>query len=260
MGFVRSIIQILAVLDIDPSLCLTVVSTCFVMQSVQCIHIPCINNQHLCSCREGCCTVEHVEYYIIIWMWKHPISKLLFSLWCIGSEWSHTATAQRAQAWLVYFLVVEKNSNCNGYETWPKYVQNFFRSPRIHWGWATLQSAIWRAGTLLLRKYDSKLCNDLSGVLLQVGGMRVVTRPRVSESEKPVEKTKEEGEEVRLSFFPSWGVERDWHLSLVSHPAHNAWYCILHKLFGVFQAFPSFCLQFKINFRFSQLKITGRKG
>jgi len=29
----------------------------------------------------------------------------------------------------------------------------------------------------------------------KVGGMRVVTRPRVSESEKPVEKTKEEGEE-----------------------------------------------------------------
>ena len=50
--------------------------------------------------------------------------------------------------------------------------------------------------------------------------MRVVTRPRVSESEKPVEKTKEEGEEVRLSFFPSriWGLERD--VSLVSHSAH----------------------------------------
>ena len=193
-------------------------------------------------------------------MWKHPISKDLFSLWCIGLEWSYTATAQRAQAWLVYFLVVEKNSNCNGYETWPKYVQNFFRSPRIHWGWATLQSAIWRAATLLLRKYDSKFCNDLSAVLLQVGGMRVVTRPRVSESEKPVEKTKEEGEEVRLSFFPSriWGLERD--ASLVSHSAHIVWSYILHKLFGVFQAFPSFCLQFKMNFRFSQLKITGRKG
>ena len=48
--------------------------------------------------------------------------------------------------------------------------------------------------------------------------------------------------------------------SLVSHLAHIAWSCILHNLFGVFQAFPSFCLQFKMNFRFSQLKITGRKG
>ena len=30
----------------------------------------------------------------------------------------------------------------------------------------------------------------------QVGGMRVVTKPRVSESEKPAEKPKEEGDEV----------------------------------------------------------------
>ena len=30
--------------------------------------------------------------------------------------------------------------------------------------------------------------------------MRVVTRPRTSESEKPVEKTKEEGEEVSSAF------------------------------------------------------------
>ena len=34
--------------------------------------------------------------------------------------------------------------------------------------------------------------------MIQVGGMRVVTKPRVSESEKPVEKPKEEGEEVKL--------------------------------------------------------------
>ena len=39
-------------------------------------------------------------------------------------------------------------------------------------------------------------------VTLQVGGMRVVTRPRTSESEKPAEKAKEDGEEVSSSCTP----------------------------------------------------------
>jgi len=45
----------------------------------------------------------------------------------------------------------------------------------------------------------------------KVGGMRVVTRPRVSESEKPVEKTKEEGEEI-LPVEDNWekGVRQEF--------------------------------------------------
>ena len=53
--------------------------------------------------------------------------------------------------------------------------------------------------------------------------MRVVTRPRVSESEKPVEKTKEEGEEVRCSFLPllPWGNGKRFAY-LVSHLVYIA--------------------------------------
>lgn len=45
---------------------------------------------------------------------------------------------------------------------------------------------------------DTAAVTDLKGghaPALKVGGMRVVSKPRVSESEKPAEKTKEEGEE-----------------------------------------------------------------
>jgi len=45
----------------------------------------------------------------------------------------------------------------------------------------------------------------------KVGGMRVVTKPRVSESEKPVEKPKEEGEEI-LPVENNWekGVRKEF--------------------------------------------------
>ena len=39
-------------------------------------------------------------------------------------------------------------------------------------------------------------CSRCPTAVCQVGGMRLVSKPRVSESEKPAEKTKEEGEEV----------------------------------------------------------------
>ena len=74
--------------------------------------------------------------------------------------------------------------------------------------------------------------------------MRVVTRPRVSESEKPVEKTKEEGEEVRLSFFPSWGVERDLHLLyLTRHTLYDLVYCTNYS--GCFRLSRLFAIQNK---------------
>ena len=87
-----------------------------------------------------------------------------------------------------------------------------------------------KGGHAPAQKVRFKFLQLLSPVLLQVGGMRVVTRPRVSESEKPVEKTKEEGEEVRCSFSPfivaMGGLERDSHLLyLTRHTLHDLVYC-----------------------------------
>ena len=58
---------------------------------------------------------------------------------------------------------------------------------------------------LLPKKYLNRktFSRIFYGTLIQVGGMRVVTKPRVSESEKPAEKPKEEGEEVKFSLISS---------------------------------------------------------
>jgi len=63
----------------------------------------------------------------------------------------------------------------------------------------------------------------------KVGGMRVVTKPRVSESEKPVEKPKEEGEEVKTLVLVIGGrFEKCIRLDLHHTFACS---CILHYLF-----------------------------
>ena len=140
-------------------------------------------------------------------------------------------------------------------------MHNIFRSPRIHWGWATLQSAIWRVATLLLRKYDSKFCNYLSAVLLQVGGMRVVTRPRVSESEKPVEKTKEEGEEARCSFSPfiAMGGWIEIRISCISPGTHCMILYIAQIIRGV-SGFPVFLPSIQNKFQILPVEDNWEKG
>ena len=86
--------------------------------------------------------------------------------------------------------------------------------------------------------------------------MRVVTKPRVSESEKPVEKPKEEGEEVKTLVIVSHLVEGLKNsFGSITH-LHAPAYALPFQKITVLL----FHFQFKTTFRFSQLKTTGRKG
>ena len=81
--------------------------------------------------------------------------------------------------------------------------------------------------------------------------MRVVTKPRVSESEKPVEKPKEEGEEVKTLVIVSHLVEG----------SKNSFGLILHYTFAcscictTFSENHSFALSFSIQNNFQILPV-----
>ena len=102
----------------------------------------------------------------------------------------------------------------------------------------------------------------MSAVLLQVGGMRVVTRPRVSESEKPVEKTKEEGEEVRCSFSPfiiaMGGLERDSHLLYLTR--HTCMILYIAQIIRGVSGFPVFLPSIQNKFQILPVEDNWEKG
>ena len=93
--------------------------------------------------------------------------------------------------------------------------------------------------------------------------MRVVTRPRVSESEKPVEKTKEEGEEVRCSFSPfiiaMGGGWREIRISCISPGTHCMILYIAQIIRGV-SGFPVFLPSIQNKFQILPVEDNWEKG
>ena len=91
--------------------------------------------------------------------------------------------------------------------------------------------------------------------------MRVVTRPRVSESEKPVEKTKEEGEEVRRSFSPfiaMGGLERDSHLLYLTW--HTCMILYIAQIIRGVSGFPVFLPSIQNEFQILPVEDNWEKG
>ena len=111
VGLVRSIIRILAVLDIDPSLCLTVVSTCFVAECAVHSHSLC---QQLCVLVGKAAALLRMinnNLDVKVSHIKALIQCVVYWLRMKSHCYCPTSTG------LVFILVVQQKSNCNGYET-----------------------------------------------------------------------------------------------------------------------------------------------